>query len=841
MANNLTGNFDAVLLVRVKKINAILATLHQNGACEDASPTLLHSAITRVGGRGVHEIAAVETRGMARVQLSTPAISLPVGSISEVTLHVHARAQYTPNPGTLALPEPVHGQVRVTCSVAVKPLLGFGPAKKVLEVTLPSQDNKIQFDPAPGISLSQLEFGHLLRTIRNTVRSAFEPVNTEVPGGFPFRDFKGVGGGQVLALPLSLTPGVEPPPQAINTVNQNFVIHDFAVGISREFVDRQLQPTIDRLLEFKRSFENWWTTYHVSITSAEVEWETGFLRLIVRARARAARAPNYTVTVRQKLTLTLNSVSQKVALGASNADLSISLSGTGSSFLGFVKDRIRNAIIPERDAALPPAEDLINDKLSGEDGALTRINNGLKSVDDSARAQFSQIRISPDALILDGQIATKIRSAPLANFKATADGSGFTALESWIPGGRIDRFQWSWILQNSIAVWGQEVEARTETHSFILPRPSPPSQGFVLGDVCLRVEGVQVDPHGNEISVSGGGVCSVSPPDVAWKMPAGSDPMLIPIWEPKIPPDAILNEGIAAHVNVLSDRRPSGRIAANALVHFAGPRGTDRILTGLGEALGRARQKEAPFLAVVVLPEGAFGTRRREAEARLGSLAEDFWGRLLLTEDYAGAWTRSFGVAEGPATFLLNGQGDVAWKHSGALDGDALGKAVDEHFGSGRPPKFRPLRIAIPLCEWVPAILVTDDRGQSLALRKLRGHPVLLNFWQSWSAPCIRELKRLQSLQAAGGEAAPVIVAVNGGEHGDVLPEIRRRHGLDFALVQDPGRSIARQFGIECWPTTVSINAEGKIEGARFGTLPEDTGREGGEQAGDPRQEEKAK
>ena len=839
MPNNLTGDYDAVLLIRVKKINAILATLHQNGACEDASPSLLHSMTARVGGRGGLEIAAVESRGTARVQLSAPAISLPAGSNSEVTLHVHARAQYRPDPGTLALPEPVHGQVRVTCSVEVKPLLGFGPAKKVLEVTLPSQDNKIQFDPAPGVSLSQLEFGQLLRAIRNTVRTAFEPVNTELPGGFPFRNFKGVGGGQVLALPLSLTPGVEPPPQAINTVNQSFVIHDFAVGISREFVDRQLQPTIDRLLEFKRSFENWWTTYHVSITSAEVEWETGFLRLIVRARAIAARAPNYTVTVRQKLTLTLNPVSQKVTLGASNADLSISLSGTGSRFLGFVKDRIRNEIIPERDAALPPAEDLINDKLSGGDGALTRINSGLKSIDDSARAQFSQIRISPDALILDGQISTKTRSAPLANFQATADGTGFTAFESWIPGGRIDRFQWSWVLQNPIAVWGQEVEARTETHTFILPRPVPRSKQLVVGDVCLRIEGIQVDPHGNEIPVSGGGVCSVSTPEVAWRMSAGSDPMLIPIWESEIPPDAILNEGIAAHVNLLSDRRPSGRIAANSLVHFAGP-GTDRTLTALDEALARARQKEAPFLAVVVLPEGVFGGRRREVEARLGSLGEDFWGRLLLTENYAGGWTRSFGVAEGPATFLLNGQGDVAWKHSGPLVGEELARAMDEHFTSGRPPKFRPLRIALALCELVPATLLTDDRGQSLALRKLRGHPVLLNFWQSWSAPCIRELKRLQSLHAAGGEGTPVIVAVNGGEKSEVLSEMRRKFNLGFALVQDPDRAIARQFGIECWPTTVTMDAEGRVEGVQFGTLPEDRRLERGE-GGSPRQEEKLK
>ena len=72
-----------------------------------------------------------------------------------------------------------------------------------------------------------------------------------------------------------------------------------------------------------------------------------------------------------------------------------------------------------------------------------------------------------------------------------------------------------------------------------------------------------------------------------------------------------------------------------------------------------------------------------------------------------------------------------------------------------------------------------------------------------------------------------MIVAVNGGEKGEVLSEIRRKYNLSFALVPDPGRIIARQFGIECWPTTVWINAEGKVEDAQFGTIRDDERRGG--------------
>jgi len=44
MANNLTGDYEAVVQVSVRKINGILATMHQNKVNPDASPTFEHSA-----------------------------------------------------------------------------------------------------------------------------------------------------------------------------------------------------------------------------------------------------------------------------------------------------------------------------------------------------------------------------------------------------------------------------------------------------------------------------------------------------------------------------------------------------------------------------------------------------------------------------------------------------------------------------------------------------------------------------------------------------------------------------------------------------------------------------
>src|SRR4029079_15825741 len=49
MANNLTGNFDAVVEIGVRQINGLLATLHQNGSSDNNPLALLHSATFRIG------------------------------------------------------------------------------------------------------------------------------------------------------------------------------------------------------------------------------------------------------------------------------------------------------------------------------------------------------------------------------------------------------------------------------------------------------------------------------------------------------------------------------------------------------------------------------------------------------------------------------------------------------------------------------------------------------------------------------------------------------------------------------------------------------------------------
>jgi peroxiredoxin len=148
-----------------------------------------------------------------------------------------------------------------------------------------------------------------------------------------------------------------------------------------------------------------------------------------------------------------------------------------------------------------------------------------------------------------------------------------------------------------------------------------------------------------------------------------------------------------------------------------------------------------------------------------------------------------------------------------------LAAALSEHLLPAPSPRARPLRLAASIGDRAPDVFFHDGASGS-ALHRMRGLPVLLNFWQSWSAPCLKELRRLQGLHEQR-EGAPFIVAFHGGKDAKALDAIRKQLGLSFALVQDTDQEVARRYGVRCWPTTIRISADGRVEHIQSGVSHE--------------------
>ncbi len=118
----------------------------------------------------------------------------------------------------------------------------------------------------------------------------------------------------------------------------------------------------------------------------------------------------------------------------------------------------------------------------------------------------------------------------------------------------------------------------------------------------------------------------------------------------------------------------------------------------------------------------------------------------------------------------------------------------------------------------VPAPLKTfqDLQGRPATLADFTGRVVVLNFWATWCAPCLREMPSLDRLQAALGEEGLVVLAVSLDRRGKevVQPFLKKNDLARLAVFLDPRGALSSAFGLLGLPTTYLIDAEGRLVGA---------------------------
>ena len=123
-----------------------------------------------------------------------------------------------------------------------------------------------------------------------------------------------------------------------------------------------------------------------------------------------------------------------------------------------------------------------------------------------------------------------------------------------------------------------------------------------------------------------------------------------------------------------------------------------------------------------------------------------------------------------------------------------------------------------PASKPVPALQLTDLNGKVWRLTELRGRVVLVNFWASWCEPCRAEMPSLQSL-ADQHRQDLVVLAVNLKESTQTVQQFVQRTGLTLPVLPDPQGVTARAWGVAVFPSTVLIDAQGKVRSVVQGEL----------------------
>ncbi len=137
----------------------------------------------------------------------------------------------------------------------------------------------------------------------------------------------------------------------------------------------------------------------------------------------------------------------------------------------------------------------------------------------------------------------------------------------------------------------------------------------------------------------------------------------------------------------------------------------------------------------------------------------------------------------------------------------------DESSTAGRPPTVGQMQNFLIASARLPGPTQTwgTGSGGTVSLADFRGKVVLVNFWASWCAPCLRELPSVNALQQEMGSDQFEVVAINIDKEGKRIAEpFAKRLDLDsLELYLDPRGRISRGVGVQVMPTTVLYDRNG--------------------------------
>ena len=125
----------------------------------------------------------------------------------------------------------------------------------------------------------------------------------------------------------------------------------------------------------------------------------------------------------------------------------------------------------------------------------------------------------------------------------------------------------------------------------------------------------------------------------------------------------------------------------------------------------------------------------------------------------------------------------------------------------------------------VPPTPFVDQAGAAVSLTDFRGGVVLVNFWATWCAPCIREMPALDRLQAAlGGDRFTVLVVSIDRDGAKVAAPFLKRLGVTrLSTYLDPKRKLAQALAVVGLPTSILIDRSGREVGRVQGPAEWDT------------------
>ena len=106
---------------------------------------------------------------------------------------------------------------------------------------------------------------------------------------------------------------------------------------------------------------------------------------------------------------------------------------------------------------------------------------------------------------------------------------------------------------------------------------------------------------------------------------------------------------------------------------------------------------------------------------------------------------------------------------------------------------------------------LTDLEGTRYSLQEHRGEVIVVNFWASWCAPCLKELPMLDAWHAKWADRGARVAAISVDHNPKKARRFIDKAGLGLDVYHDGPDGLARQLGIPFLPCTYVLDQSGKV------------------------------
>jgi len=124
-----------------------------------------------------------------------------------------------------------------------------------------------------------------------------------------------------------------------------------------------------------------------------------------------------------------------------------------------------------------------------------------------------------------------------------------------------------------------------------------------------------------------------------------------------------------------------------------------------------------------------------------------------------------------------------------------------------------------------PPFLLKDLNGNIIALKSLKGKPVLLMFWATWCPACKEEIALFEKFSMGKKDLLTMYIIPIDGEKEKKVKRVIQENKITLPVILDVKEKIARTYGVKMIPTTFLIDEESllvaMIVGQRDWSSPE--------------------